>query len=560
MEKAKLVVVALVVGLCIALYVAQAQRGWPVKARSSRSTSQVESSAPRNDASSTATSDVPRLNHAHLFDQETSVPTSPRRAKVYFNAHPANRPIPADPLDENHSFGIVRTPEKLRHQWPKKDVFPMLAGHRIARCLNGKRVLVLGHSHLHRVTFEFLNGMHLGCDGYHCLMKEDAFTYRSVYDPAVFGSELPESRETIKYRFALRNASKAKQDEMRYDIILVTRSMWDLVWYDTHPKDVASSYYEALKEVLDLFLKKEGGILVVYPPHHCRSEKDLKGCYTHSRVAPNRLATFSAVRRLEKELGVKITSMSKANAKAQNIVLFDPLKYTISLSPEGYTEDGHHLVQQQQQVLAEVILRGVFRCGDDVPVAEPSVSLALGTSFPASITLETLQELDVFDRKTKAEIPHLGGEKCRCGSSAFGAAGIHPACRNLFGFTQKRRSFWVEKYLQQPLVGATELQMGELITLICTKPENELLTVMEAAVIGIVECLNRMGTSLSMPGNLSIPLPPPPPPTEPFPSGSKCICKNAKTTVQGLPEPRCREVSDAWEETKRECKFVRRFR
>ena len=494
------------------------------------------------------------------FPRMASNDSSPR-----FDPFPPKRGVALDVLDESSSWGVQGASSSKKKakgrtpQWPNTTDFPMLGGQQLAKCFSGKRVFTVGHSHLQRIMQEWLSGMRLSCDwGGHCFIKGKDFTLRRLYAPAVFLNEMPENRHTITYREAILKASESKRDAMRQDIIIVARSMWDLVWYNTHPKDFAESYFEALKELLSIHLKKEGGVLVIHPVHFCRTQNDWRECYPKHRVAVNRLATFSAIRRLEKELGVKVTSMDRVSSSAQNIVLFDAYEYTKSLSADGYSEDGQHLATHQEQVLAEALLRYVFQCGNDVPIGNLNVSVVLQSSFPEEIPRDSLKSIDEFDRKSKAEISHVGGEKCGCLSSALGAAGIHPACRGLVHLTQKRRYYWVEKYMREPLVGASELQMGELLTLLCEKPDDDSLHPYKNPALAIAQCLDSMGTSPKMPGNLSLSLPPPP--QEPFWRGSKCICRDSATTVQGIAEPRCADVAKQWKKARKHCKYVARFR
>ena len=100
----------------------------------------------------------------------------------------------------------------------------------------------------------------------------------------------------------------------------------------------------------------------------------------------------------------------------------------------------------------------------------------------------------------------------------------------------------VQRYLQRPLLGASELQMKELIHLICTAKRARIVR----------DCLTNMGVTDDMSEDTTLLLKPPAQPT----TSGRCICLNATTSVQGRMLPRCETVLVLEVNTTAACPFL----
>ena len=267
-------------------------------------------------------------------------------------------------LNELADYGIV-TGNPAVDAFRKRE-HPFMAPEPLQACLRGSRVLFLGHSHLQAIASQ--GAASFGVN----FTTDDAwfgngkgFFIRKMVDRTPFSWPL-DWLVSFNYRAALRNATPEVIDTHRFDVIYVTRSMWDLVYFDTHPKDFADSFTDALLELLALFLKKQGGKLVVWPVYSLKYEQDRRGCFTEERTASIREATFLAIHWASQRSGVPIVTPRDASLTAQNIILWDPYDYTKKL-PLHRMPDGQHVDSKITLLFAEVLIRGVLQCDTNGP-------------------------------------------------------------------------------------------------------------------------------------------------------------------------------------------------
>ena len=401
---------------------------------------------------------------------------------------------------------------------------PFMATRPLQAAMRGKRVLFLGHSHLQAITNQLAASMGVAFNDIDAWFGgKKKFLIRKMFEGAPF-SLYYESLVSLNYRAALRKATPEVVDAHRFDVIYVTRSMWDLVYYDTHPKDFADSFSEALVELLDVFLKKKGGKLVVWPLHSVKSDRDRRGCFPRDRALLIREATFLAIRHASEKSGVPIVGPGAASSSSQSIIIWDPFEFTKNL-PVKTMPDGQHADERTTLAYAEVLIRGVFRCRTVLPMSNVTSNL-MKTSFPDGISEEMHRRIDWLAATPKSQIP-WGKRKCRCGRTELGVESVHPTC---LSFSPKSRYLMVQRYLKYPLVGPSELQMKELIHLICTAKRARV----------VQDCFRNMGVTEEMSENLTLPLVQPSKPT----STLRCSCLTATTSVQGWKMPRCAGIAE----------------
>ena len=417
-------------------------------------------------------------------------------------------------MDESEDHGITPGKRLVRH--------PFMSPEPLQSCLRGKRVLFLGHSHLQAIAEQLAAGLgvrFVSIDAWFGHSK--GFLVRKMFDGAPF-SLYHESLVSLNYRAALRKATPEVVDAHRFDVIYVTRSMWDLVYYDTHPKEFADSFSEALVELLDVFLKKNGGKLVVWPLHSVKSDRDRRGCFPQDRALLIREATFLAIRQASEKSGVPIVGPGAASSSSQSIIIWDPYDFTTKLEPKRMP-DGQHVDTRTAFLFAEVIIRGVLQC--NITSMSALTSRVVNSSLLDGIPQSMQQKIDWLAATPKSQIP-WGKRKCRCGRTDLGIESVHPTCVN---YSPKSRHLMVQRYLKHPLVGASELQMKELIYIICTEKRSSIVR----------DCFHNIGVTEEMSEDLTLPV------IQPLrPSAShRCTCLNATTSVQGLNIPGCAAIA-----------------
>ena len=426
------------------------------------------------------------------------------------------------PLDEREDVGV-----RAEEARAANTAHPWMNPNTLRPCLRGKRILFLGHSHMGMIADQLAASLGVSFTSIDAWFgSKKGFLVRKMFDGYPF-SLRSESLVSLNYRAALHAASPQVVDAHRFDVIYVTRSMWDLVYNDTHPKDFVGWYADALVELLTMFLKKDGGRLVVWPVHCLKPERDHRGCFSRKRATLIREASFLSIRRASELSGVPIVTPASSSTSSQNIVIWDPYEFTKTL-PIQKMPDGQHVDSSTGLLYAEVLIRGLLRCEDvSTAPAMPNATVHLmKTSFLAEIPQPMKERIDWLEATPKSKIP-WGRRKCRCGRTELGIDSVHPTC---LLFSPKARHLMVQRYLKYPLVGPSELQMKELIHLICTASRARI----------VVDCFKNMGVTNGMSDDLTLPLVQPAVAT----SSGRCSCFNAATSVQGSPMPRCSEIAN----------------
>ena len=458
-----------------------------------------------------------------------------REVELWKRLDEIKQPPLGSPFDEPHGFQRLPPPPARA----KVDTQSTLMTPRgLQQCFAGKRVLFLGHSHMHRMVDEIAAALRYAFAEKDVLFYQPEFTIRKMHDSAVFFTEYG-SLLTLRYRKALRALNGSLLDSLRYDVIYVTRSMWDLVFYDTHPKDFVDSYASSLKEILQFWLK-ENGILVVHPLYRVKHELDKRGCYSKYRASMIRHATLAAVKRLSRDTGVPIVGANPPKSNKQSIMIFDVYRATEHV-PNDHMADGHHASPQLAKLFAEVLLRGSLNCIKPVPLSD--IQRAMGESFLAAIPEHIEKYVATLEATAKSLIP-WGSAKCRCGLTTIGIDAIHPSCVHL---GPKNKQLMIERYSKQPLVGATELQMKQLLQILC-KP---IYVPHTAHDVELIDCLRNIGVRDDTPADLTIPLPPPP--QQPFAESASCTCAKSTSTTQGIFNPKCQDVGKNWDKVWTQC-------
>ena len=251
--------------------------------------------------------------------------------------------VTRSPFDESRSQNV--SSQSPLAGWE----FPMLKPDAMRQCLAGKRVLFIGHSHINRLAYEVCKAM-----GYKCglsamiVEKSNHIHLRILYDGAVFGGEQPHA---TCYRNALRTG-QVDPIAHRYDYIFITRSMWDIVFYDTHPKDLETGILDALNEVVTWL--KPGGKMLFHTLRDYRTPSwpNLVPCADPSRCELYRTAQFSALWKF----------MEQKRRDDVSVNIYEMLPYTLALPRDGFAPDGNHFTDHNRQVAAEALVRHAFSC------------------------------------------------------------------------------------------------------------------------------------------------------------------------------------------------------
>ena len=264
--------------------------------------------------------------------------------------------------------------------------FPLLKRVPLRQCLANKRILFIGHSHIAKMANDICQGLRLFCDHNVIVRSHDYdFVLRKLYDGTVFGAEQVEARY---YRSLIENPHPiVNTTAYQYDIIVFTRSMWDLVFYDTHPKSLEEGTLDALRTVVRWL--KPGGKLIFHPLHEYRQPSwiRLRPCAADRRIILYRTALLSAISTLVAE------QHAVAANRRLTFEVYDNYNFTLSLPRSSFEPDGHHLMDHWRRMVTEALLRHSIcpdRAPQLVPLMLPQVRLLMNTAF-ASTTIQANQ-------------------------------------------------------------------------------------------------------------------------------------------------------------------------
>ena len=443
--------------------------------------------------------------------------------------------LPQRLMNETGSFGIRRIKS-----------LAVARRSRTQQCLAGLRVAFVGNSHLLGPLQQL--AIALGYTTFHStsFIKQSNFSVRFVYDTALFSDNMHDSTGSVILQEELRNASNSQIEAFRHDVVVINRGAWDLVHYNTNSKAVADGFYTVLGAVLDFWVNKRGGKIVVYPMHFSTSPSV---CLSADRIHSVRLAVFAALHKFASERSneVVVTSPQKLDKTKVNILLFDPYDFLSRQGRQIYDRDGHHLRESMTSLIADAWLQKVVGCGAEAK--NPSLESMIATSFPASLTERvSLEEMDGM-LKTVDDGPKKIDEPCGCLRLDF--TSMHPAClRNDNLFSRSRRHLLVQYLLKYGIYGASSPQVHEFINIVCSQRKVELQG-------KFTRVLRKCYSSIGVGG-------------EPFfwtakdrriRSGSKqkgiiCNCHNAIYNVQNRTERRCAKVEALWTKNKETCIYM----
>ena len=455
-----------------------------------------------------------------------------------------------DPL-ENANFGL----EKLEHEGNESQVSPtdfnsvLNDPGAIENSLSGHRVLFIGTSFAQRIANEWFRALGVEPDRRAAVLVNPSkqFTLRRLFDGAIFSST-SEAVASAQYRAALQKAEGKRLDAARHDTIIVARASWDLAFLNTHPKDFVDSFLEALMELHQKWLTPDGQ-LVIYPHHSLRHTK-VDSCLTTARLQLIRLATYSALRKFLQITGLTLSDGRNREPGKPSVVLFDIYNVTASKPKSFIHKDGHHLSQKHTKNAAESLLLQLFstqKAASNTRISSATAAF-LNDGFLRSIPHDLHVELDDFDNKTREDIPYYE-RQCMCGKST---SGVHPACRmGRTWFTWERRYLTVQHYLKNAYNGMSEMQMRELVSIIC-EDQSPLTSMSIKAHNKFIRCLDNMGATKEMSLDPKVPL-------QPRRDASRdaiCLCVNRTTDAGGRANPRCGTVADRWAQIRRTCNFI----
>ena len=439
--------------------------------------------------------------------------------------------LPQRLMDETGSFGVrpIRT----------------AAGNWAQECLAGHRIAFVGPSYVHGPFIQLAAA--LGFTTFHSLsfIKGANFSVRFVYDTALFSDNMHDSTGSIIMQEELHNASKAEIEAFRHDVVFVNRGIWDLYSYNSNPKAVADGFYAALGELLDKWIKKRGGKIVVYPMHSVISASP---CLSATRIRNIRLAVFAVVHKFATENAgaVVVTSLQQIDKTKVNILLFDPYAFLKTQGPKIYDPDGHHLGAAMKEVIVRAWLRTALGCEvESVGHQKLTVEAMIASSFPASLTERfTIEEMDGMMKTVDDGPPNIDAP---CGCLRHDFTAMHPACPiKENSLSRARRHLLVQYLLKYGIYGASTVQVHELINIVCGE-QDVLLNHKLSRPIG--KCTSSIGIS----GKL-------------FHWTAKdrrfrhpakiCNCHDALTNVQNRSDPRCAAVEAIWAKNKETCIYM----
>ena len=366
--------------------------------------------------------------------------------------------------------------------------FPLLKRVPLRQCLANKRILFIGHSHIAKMANDICQGLRLFCDHNVIVRSHDYdFVLRKLYDGTVFGAEQVEARY---YRSLIENPHPiVNTTAYQYDIIVFTRSMWDLVFYDTHPKSLEEGTLDALRTVVRWL--KPGGKLIFHPLHEYRQPSwiRLRPCAADRRIILYRTALLSAISTLVAE------QHAVAANRRLTFEVYDNYNFTLSLPRSSFEPDGHHLMDHWRRMVTEALLRHSIcpdRAPQLVPLMLPQVRLLMNTAF-ASTTIQANQgdlpllpqneaaAVRSFRNESRASFDWSSGYTCGCKrydwqrvlpQSVPELSGpqlaAHPSCvSSKLLKMEARRAAIARHFAQFGFPGANMWQVRDLLVVLC---------------------------------------------------------------------------------------------